>query len=466
MMKNSRYRSAAAGRVRGAIRELPCMWLSSLLVALLAAGFLGSNAHAQQLPMRDSLQLPDFTKQKVIPPGTKISAENWQQYKDYMTPALQTMFAGVTKWTVPPGYTIEVGPTHDLSHAASRLYLDSTEKLGMQVKLVKLPTGGYSVEGYSVGMPFPNPQEPDMGIKIYYNNYYRYRPWLQFGHFDGYQIDRYFNRTRLYTNAVLMEHAHIADPGMPQTLPGGDFYTQILEILEPEQSRYTASLQIFPDDPTKIDELYAFIPALRRSLRLSTAARCAPLLGTDLTNDDGGQGVTMVASTITAQFLGKQKLLSMVNLDRKSIATREDFERTFIMPYGWPKPEAGTWEVRDVYVIDVQRLPQDRPGYCYGHRIMYLDADTFNLLAQDIYDANGRLWKYQDNLFPILEAPDKSGNKLIGTDLFRVLRFYDLQNEHATLGPFVNFQSDTDVPAPYNDPVRWGSPAGLQQIMK
>jgi hypothetical protein len=33
-------------------------------------------------------------------------------------------------------------------------------------------------------------------------------------------------------------------------------------------------------------EIYVFLPSLRRSLRLSSAARCAPLLGTDFTNHD------------------------------------------------------------------------------------------------------------------------------------------------------------------------------------
>lgn len=59
-----------------------------------------------------------------------------------------------------------------------------------------------------------------------------------------------------------------------------------LTLLAPEQSRYTTSLTIVPDDLTKNQDNYVFLPSLRRSLRLSSAARCAPLLGSDYTPDD------------------------------------------------------------------------------------------------------------------------------------------------------------------------------------
>ena len=54
----------------------------------------------------------------------------------------------------------------------------------------------------------------------------------------------------------------------------------------PEQSKYTAVLTLLYQDNLKDDDDYAFIPALRRSLRLSSSARCSPVLGTDIVRDD------------------------------------------------------------------------------------------------------------------------------------------------------------------------------------
>ena len=45
-------------------------------------------------------------------------------------------------------------------------------------------------------------------------------------------------------------------------------------ILEPEQERRTASLTIAYNDLKRVQDLYAFIPSLRRYQPVSTTARC------------------------------------------------------------------------------------------------------------------------------------------------------------------------------------------------
>jgi hypothetical protein len=56
----------------------------------------------------------------------------------------------------------------------------------------------------------------------------------------------------------------------------------------PEQARYTSTLSLYFKDQEQhpVPDTYIFVPALRRSLRLSTTARCAPLFGSEWTNDD------------------------------------------------------------------------------------------------------------------------------------------------------------------------------------
>jgi hypothetical protein len=53
----------------------------------------------------------------------------------------------------------------------------------------------------------------------------------------------------------------------------------------------------------------------------------------------------------------------------------------------------GKWEVRDVYVVDVFPLPA-MGHYCYGHRVLFIDRQTWNIVASDLYDPqdnSGRL---------------------------------------------------------------------------
>ena len=56
---------------------------------------------------------------------------------------------------------------------------------------------------------------------------------------------------------------------------GGAWYSEWLMVEWPEQSKYTAVLTLLWQDNLKDDDDYAFIPALRRSLRLSSSARCS-----------------------------------------------------------------------------------------------------------------------------------------------------------------------------------------------
>jgi hypothetical protein len=51
-----------------------------------------------------------------------------------------------------------------------------------------------------------------------------------------------------------------------------------------------------------------------------------------------------------------------------------DFPNNYYMPLGWPKPSWGPWQLRDVDVIDVRRVPSEARGYCMGSRIIYEDV--------------------------------------------------------------------------------------------
>jgi hypothetical protein len=56
--------------------------------------------------------------------------------------------------------------------------------------------------------------------------------------------------------------------------------------LVPEQFKYFTRLSVFYQDIKREEDDYLFVPALRRSLRSSTSARCAPLGSGDFTKDD------------------------------------------------------------------------------------------------------------------------------------------------------------------------------------
>ena len=53
------------------------------------------------------------TEGSVPPPGTVITMQNWQQYKDVMEQGLQILFSGQYFWKFPADFQMEICQTHD-----------------------------------------------------------------------------------------------------------------------------------------------------------------------------------------------------------------------------------------------------------------------------------------------------------------------------------------------------------------
>jgi Protein of unknown function (DUF1329) len=136
------------------------------------------------------------------------------------------------------------------------------------------------------------------------------------------------------------------------------------------------------------------------------------------------------------------------------------------MPLGWPRPSWGNWQLRDVDVIDVRRIPSERASYCYGKRIIYEDAETHYALWEDAYDKNMQLWKTA-----LLAQRIVNAGSLGAVPGAFTSTVWDLENRHLTN---ISTQSkdgydvliDGDIPAEYWDFVAYSTPAGLAEIMK
>jgi hypothetical protein len=62
-------------------------------------------------------------KQAPLPVGTVITAQNWQQYKDYMPLWMQWLFSGEYSYKLTPNQSITVGPT--IPKALPKKYADA-----------------------------------------------------------------------------------------------------------------------------------------------------------------------------------------------------------------------------------------------------------------------------------------------------------------------------------------------------
>jgi hypothetical protein len=414
-----------------------------------------------------------------IEPGTTINQQNWRRYRNFMSEGLAALFQGDHFWHLPADLSIQVGPT--ISIPLPRKYLEDTSRYSSQVRLQKTAFGGYVPMGYVAGLPFPHPLEgnPSLrGQRIFWNSYYRYQPRVQGAPTFIYTLDRFGNMTQTSeVKTVLSQLAFLSDVDFPRTVAdaGGYYFVKYNEQIAPEQGKYSTILDMIPADPTRVDELYEFVPTLRRSLRLSQAARCAPVFGSDYVIDDEGDGPPGLPQLFEIDYLGEKQILALehanpVSFDSPGGPSQVNDEYYYPGSLGFapfPKPTMGKWEVRGTYVISLQRLPPFADGYCYSRRVMYVDKETYFGGGQlDLYNPRGELFKTQlIFLYPTSIPKTKDVAELLaGPNTDFLVNFID---KHVTVSPTLRSCVNSDCARfGYLDIHRYGSPEALMKIVQ
>ena len=421
-------------------------------------------AHAQAVFDADSYRgLSDASLNETLPIGTKITPENWTNYRRFIPVGFQIALGG--KYTIKvgagPDYIIEVGPTRHFS--LPRKFLEDTEKYRGQEQLMPSTGGGYTISplpGKTAGLPFgTDPTEPNLAYKILYNWWLGPAPEITHYLDNDWYIDRYNSVTRMTSDATLFRLSHLSEPGLPEELPYSHSYLKCerYEMVAPEQLKYTTSLQLWTEDPVKDSESYSFVPSLRKSLRLSTAARCRPIPGTDYIEDDFG----FQLANFKVTYLGLKRVLTRIQDPAKAFDPA--YYHVIASFPGWPRAGTGKWELRDHYLVDVQGLPAVG-NYCYSHRIIYIDKETWVADVNDMYDPDGRFWK----LFWFVFAPLQydGAQTLIYPTSRGASQMLDFKGNHASLHRQQNVTFGEQVPQRYQNVEVLALPAGLAQVLR
>ena len=438
----------------------------TVLAVFLASG---SAVFAQQFDRKAYDELVDATSPDTIPPGTKITVHNWTQYKRFMMTWVQLAFSGKSHFHIAdsPDYTMDVEATQN--YVIPKAARDDTEKFAGQTKLIPLPeTGGFGWEGYQAGIPFPNPQEPNKAEKMMYNIWAgAYTPFLVHCYSKNWETDSFGNVTPVETDDSFYHLMGLSDPPYPQDMADsdGNIFANRFMSLTPEQARYTTALELVSKDPSKLTEEYVFLPSLRRSLRLSSASRCTPILGTDYLADD----TDWKPAFFKPEYYGEKKLLVAVANPKTAYTEPSrlgyaggDYQSGAAFP-GWPKPGYNHWEVRKMYIMNLKPLPVLGKNYCYSERIFYIDAENWdgNSLLEN-YDHNGKI--YHTN-WSIHGPIDYKGEQTLLRYAFAFSLGMDWQGNHASPDIGYDLKLDADAPGQYLESGIY-SPGGLSRVMK
>ena len=436
----------------------PC---ATVIVAIVVSWALAATASAQnKFDAQDYAALAAADSHATIAPGTRITLANWTEYRRFMPIGMQALFNGKYTWKIGPGpeYAMEVGPTIPIPLSAK--YLADTKKYAGGVRLEKVATGGYTIRNYVAGIPFPNPAEPEMGIKLMYDVWFPYHPFVLDMPIVSITVDQFHNTANTTLDTVVWKLNHISDEGKPRSMYApGYLEADRFEVLEPQQQKYSTQLFLQPDDPAAVQESYVFAPSMRRSLRLSTSARCAS--AGDSVPDDNGSGFFFQPVNFTAKMLGLKRTLAMMHLTPAGL-TPDGYMVQGPLP-GWPKPISGKWELRDTYIVDVTPLAA-AGDYCYSHKIGYVDKETYALTWMEMYGRDSEL----SRVWPVYQVPRQiaSGEKVLLPEAFSTT-ILNFKSSHATValqdGPAL---IDDQAPKDLQNASVAASSSGLVQIMK
>jgi hypothetical protein len=140
-----------------------------------------------------------------------------------------------------------------------------------------------------------------------------------------------------------------------------------------------------PLDQARNDDLWVYVPDLRRTRRISSAQRTDSIQGTDFTMDD-----LRSFSGIPPQYewscLGETRVIHPVNATRLGFPYRDDYNYG---PFGFSYAN-DRWELRDAFIVRFKPKNEDHP---YSYKDIWIDKQTYQPLYSAAYDRKKELWK-------------------------------------------------------------------------
>lgn len=324
--------------------------------------------------------IPGFVFGAEPKPGDVIDSSNVDQFKEYFPMYMHRYIKDGWGYTKP----VVMKMKEPESFPLPQLYKEKSEE---NAKTAKLNAEGL-VEGYNgQGMPFPDPKEPNLALKCMWNQFYKVYPddWLIPTSYLSI-TKRKGGRVVIDDNTyeqVLFSNRTQKDPMPELDNPKQLYYSSKLNSQTPPNKDMTTLTWRYKD-PLKYDDMWTYVPTLRRTLRLVSSERSNPIRGSPYTWDDifGFDGKIPL---FTYEYVGEQTVI--VSHSQKLIAEEMDRKNYPFHPVIHHNEE---WETVDVRVIDIK--PKD-PRYPQSKKTVWLDKVRFWIWYAQMYDKSGDFWK-------------------------------------------------------------------------
>ncbi len=280
---------------------------------------------------------------------------------------------------------------------------------------------GFIAGGFDyIGLPFPGltKDDKDFAIKFMWNFNYKYRvdnmhaPSIQYSKRKGEPLT-YFLMTE--TNLNFINRLYDAPKPFYKT-PTDLQNAMLLHDTDPADVKDFMTLNYRYLDTKRPDDVYLYLPTMRRVLRGEAGQRSTPIQGIPQSLDDFFGGFDGKTFQFTYKFLREQKVLATTE-SNLSVALAKKLAKE---SGNWPPFPSENWSLRDAYVIEI--LAKD-PRYPQGRKVVYIDKETLWCLYGIAYDRALKLWKVFQQSARRCKLPDGDTQAYIAGSVALDLQF-------------------------------------------
>ena len=325
--------------------------------------------------------IPGFVLGAEPKPGDVIDSSNIDQYKDYFPMFMQNYIKD--GWGFEEPVVIKVTEHKFIPYTKG--YLEASKK---NMKTCKLTADGL-LDGYNgQGCPFIEPDEPNKATKIMWNQFYKNFPddWVLPTSYLSVTKRKGSNRVSISDSLyeqVMLSNRTMLEPIPEHDNPKGLLYANKLNSRTPP-NKDMATLSWRYKDPVKFDDMWTYVPTLRRTLRLVSSERANPIRGTPYTWDDifGFDGkIPLFEYTL----IGEQTVLNLMN--QKTVPEELD-RNTF--PWHPVLFRGEEYELLPCYIIDIKSKD---PRYPQSKKTVWVSKEKTGVVYAQMYDKGGDFWK-------------------------------------------------------------------------
>jgi hypothetical protein len=311
-------------------------------------------------------------------PEFSITAENMGKYADKLTVGHQAMLKAY------PSFYMNIYPTHRSASSPQRIY-DATRKVAATAELVN---NGDGVKGTVNGIPFPF---PTTGVEVIWNHLLRYR-----GDIASRQIAQAaLTRGGDYTLVKFDDEFDLVYSAAGMTEEKLDNKILLFKQVVTAPARLAGNILLVHETLDQIKEpraAWVYNPGQRRVRRAPNVSYDNPGTASDgiRTNDqfDMFNGAT---DRYDWKLVGKKEIYVPYNsykLHSDALKYKDILTPLHV------NPEYLRYELHRVWVVDATLKEGER--HLYKRRTFYVDEDSWQILAVDIYDNRDQLWRVSE----------------------------------------------------------------------